>query len=247
MTAWHTERTRRGGRKPFELPDPPERRPGEMTNFNHLSATGNVHYLIQHFGKRGITLVAGELYLIRAPNVPRKEWRIPDLLIAFDADPELYKANNGYIIAEQEKPPDFAMKIASRDERHRDDSAKREDYLEMGIPEYWRFDETGNCFGARLAGDLLVDGQYQEIPIATLSEGVLQGYSPVLNLYIRWDHEELKWHDPATGQHIRTLETERAAREAERAAYETARAGRIAAEDRVRELEAELARRNLET
>jgi hypothetical protein len=106
--------------------------------------------------------------------------------------------------------------------------AKRDDYAALAIPEYWRFDETGEFHGTRLGGDRLVAGEYEPIPIDELEDGVLQGYSEVLNLRLRWDHGQLGWHDPATGQHIATFEDERAAR--------------IQAESRVRQLEAELRR-----
>ena len=76
----------------------------------------------------------------------------------------------------------------------------------MGISEYWRFDETGEFHGARLAGDRLVEGSYQPIPIVELSDGALEGYSEVLNLNIRWEDGELGWYDPATGLHIATFE-----------------------------------------
>ena len=33
----------------------------------------------------------------------------PDLLVAFDVDPAAYEASNGYVIAEQGKPPDFVL------------------------------------------------------------------------------------------------------------------------------------------
>ena len=105
---------------------------------------------------------------------------------------------------------------------------KRAAYAALGIPEYWRFDQTGDFHGTRLAGDRLVEGQYEPIPIETVEEGVLQGYSSVLNLLIRWDHGELGWHDPETDQHIATFAQEREAR--------------MTAEARVRELEAELER-----
>ena len=57
----------------------------------------------------------------------------------------------------------------------------------------------------------------------------------MLNLPIRWDHGQLGWHDPETGQHIATFGQERARADIEREA-------RVAAEARVRELEAELER-----
>ena len=78
-----------------------------------------------------------------------------------------------------------------------------------------------------------MEDRYEPIPIETLEDGVLQGYSSVLNLFIRWENGELRWHDPDTGQHIMTFEQER-----DRA---------DAAEARVRELETELARRNRES
>ena len=237
MTTKHTAKTESARRRPAFLPDPPKPQPDEMTSYDHIALNGNVHHLIQHFGNPETTIVRGERYLAAEPRVPLSERRIPDLVIAFDADPELYKANNSYIISEQGKPPDFVMEVASQGTWRRDRWAKREDYLAMGIPEYWRFDETGEYYGERLAGDILVEGEYRPTAIETLEEGVLQGYSPALNLHIRWEHGELRWHDPATGRHIATFESERQGRlQAEQ--------GRLQAEARVRELEERLRQRD---
>ena len=71
----------------------------------------------------------------------------------------------------------------------------------LGIPEYWRFDETGEFHGTRLAGDRLVDGRYEPVPIETVGEGVLQGYSRVLNLTIRWDQGRDDCKLLETGEH----------------------------------------------
>ena len=57
-----------------------------------------------------------------------------------------------------------------------------------------------------------MDGRYEPIAIEELADGVLQGYSAALNLHLRWEHGELRWHDPATGSHILTYEDQRAAR-----------------------------------
>ena len=89
-----------------------------------------------------------------------------------------------------------------------------------------------------------MDGAYQPIAIEQLDDGILQGYSAALGLSLRWERGRLGWHDPATGEHIATLESEREARIQEREARITAEAGREAAEARVRELEAELRRRD---
>ena len=127
------------------------------------------------------------------------------------------------------------LEIASRSTGNADTGAKRYDYAALGIPEYWRFDETGAHHGARLAGDRLSAGAYHPIRIDEIAEGVLQGYSGVLNLNIRWVRGQLEWHDPATGRHIPTFDAERSRADAERVA-------RRYAEARLRELEAELRR-----
>ena len=229
----------------YRLPDPPEREPDDMTSFDHLALTGSVHHLIQHFGNSETTLVAGEHYLTRIHTRSLAGVRYPDLLIAFDADPAAYKQSNAYVISEQGKPPDFVLEIASRRTGREDVVEKRNDYAALGIPEYWRFDETGGFHGTRLAGDrLAADGQYQPVPIEEVAEGILQGYSRVLNLLLRWENGQLRWHDPATGRHIATFEDEREARlraqeevREEREARAREREARQLAEARARELE----------
>ena len=110
---------------------------------------------------------------------------------------------------------------------------KRDDYAELGIPEYWRFDETGEFHGTKIAGDRLVDNVYVPVTIEELPGGVLQGYSAVLNLHLRWEQGQLAWYDPATGRPILTYEDQHGRADAEREA-------RVRAEARVHELEAEL-------
>ena len=86
MTTVRTTRAREG----FRLPDPPEREPDEMTSVKHLSVTGSAHYLVQHLGNPDTTLVSAELYISQSPGSGRSRRRRPDLLIAFDVDPEAY-------------------------------------------------------------------------------------------------------------------------------------------------------------
>ena len=136
----------------FRLPNPSERESDEMTSHEHLSVTGSTHHLVQHFGNHDTMLVTVERYIVEDPGPSRVRRRWPDLLIAFDVDPEAYIASNGYIISEQGKPPDFVMEIASESTANTYPSEKRVDYATLGIPEYWRFDETGE----HLAGDRLV-------------------------------------------------------------------------------------------
>ena len=213
----------------FRLPDPPEREPDEMTSIKHLFMTGSAHHLVRHLGSPETTLVSAELYITEVPHPGQGgRRRRPDLFVAFDVDPELYYRSNGYVISEQGKPPDFVMEVASESTAARDLGVKRDDYAVFGIPEYWRFDETGEYYGERLAGERLVDGVYEPIGIEQLAGDILQGRSDVLGLDIRWHGGRLEWYDPETSRHIATFDDER-----DRA---------DAAEARTRELEEELRR-----
>ena len=210
----------------FTLPEPPKSQDEKMTASKHLSLTGGAHFLAQHLGNPDTTVVGADLYLIPIPTAELTSMAgsvYPDLLVAFNADPALYYAHNGYVISEQGKPPDFVLEVASRSTGRRDTVEKRVRYAEFGITEYWRFDETGEFHGVRLAGDRLLDGRYEPIPIEEMHDGALRGHSAILNVELRWVGGQLGWYDPATGEHIATMESEREAR--------------AQAEARIRELE----------
>ena len=235
----------------FRLPDPPEHPDDKMTSAKQLSETGQHHHLAQHLGNPDTTIVSAERYIVIRPTRNMAGSHYPDLLVAFDVDPELYEANNGYIISEQGKPPDFVLEIASRHTGHVDVGEKREAYAAIGIGEYWRFDETGQYHGTRLAGDRLVGDRYEPVDIDELALDVLQGYSAALHLHLRWERGELGLHVPETGLHIATFASERAGRIRERVRADREQAGRIQAEaradrERAARLQAEARMRELE-
>ena len=221
------------------LPDPPEREPDDMTSFRNLTKTGNVYLLTNYLGNPDSTIVDGERYIIPEPGTPANQRIYPDMLVSFNANPNLYDQDNGYVISRQGKPPDLVIEIASERTGRNDVENKTVRYAALGVSECWRFDHTGNFHGTRLAGDRLVEGRYEPIDIEEVGEDILQGYSVVLNILIRWQRGQLRWHDPETGEHIPTLEQERQSRLAEQDA-------RLTAEARLRDLEAELARRDEE-
>ena len=226
-----TARTSHGPGR-FRLPDPPQREPDEMTQYDRLFKTGNSRYLALHLGSPEITLVEADRWIVPDPSFNKSRARRPDLLVAFEVDPAAYKASNGYIISEQGKPPEFVLEVASESTAEIDPGDKRRDYAALGISEYWRFDETGEHHGARL-----VEREYVALPIEQLPDGSLQGYSTALDLNLRWERGELRFYDPATGRPIATLEGERARADNAEARADAERGARAAAEARVRELE----------
>lgn len=117
--------------------------------------------------------VTADRWIVEDLSSFRERARYPDLLVAFDVNPERYRKSNGYVIAEQGKPPDFVLEIASASTGQMDVGSKRDDCGAFGIREYWRFDETGEHHGARLAGDRLVSGRYEPIDIEDLPDGGL--------------------------------------------------------------------------
>ena len=111
-----------------------------MTTANPAATQSKQHGYIR-LGHPETTLVAGEHYLAIAPTTDMTGLRYPDLLIAFNVNPAAYYQRNAYVISEQGKPPDFVLEIASPGTRGADNTGKRRDYAELGITEYWRFDE----------------------------------------------------------------------------------------------------------
>ena len=113
------------------------------------------------------------------------------------------------------RSPDFVMELASGSTWRRDMVAKQDIYAEMGVLEYWRFDPSGDYFSPPLVGELLEDGQYTGMPLATDDEGILRGHSPVLGLELCvMPDGNLRFYDPVSRQRLRTHgESEAAERE----------------------------------
>ena len=212
------------------FPDFPPR--DDMQNFLHLYRTGDPGALERHFGISNSTVVLCEAPVRWTPS-QRQGHRIPDLLVAFDANRAIAVDQMGYSITDQGKPPDFVLEIASPTTGEEDYTNKRADYANFGVPEYWRFDSSGGCHhDAPLAGDLLVDGSYRPIEIYQTDETHLWGHSNILNLDLCWENGQLRWWNPATRSYLETHDEEAEGRIAEREGRFAEREGRIAAEAR---------------
>ena len=161
----------------------------------------------------------------------------PDFYAALGVDAPAIEKRKMYLPWEAGKPPDFVLEVGSESTARHDVTGKRDIYARIGVAEYWRFDRSGGeLYGEPLAGDFLEGGTYRPAEMTTEPDGVLKGYSPALRLSLCWRAGDggvdvgsdgmLAFYDPTTGEYLRNLRGERAAREA--------------AEARVRQLEEEL-------
>ena len=221
-------------------PDAPPR--DDMQNLIYIHWRSTVEALREHFGNPDTTLVGNEARL--GPSLSeQKDTRVPDLMVAFDCDVARAREDNGYCLASQPHPPEFALEVASRTTGIIDYTEKRADYARFGVGEYWRFDPTGGDYhDAALAGDRLVEGRYARIAVEWSDGRHGRGYSEALGLYVCWEDEELRFYDPVEGRYLQTLAEERAERRAEADGRRMAEAGRRMAEARA-DAEAEGRRR----
>ena len=225
------------------FPDYPPR--DDMQNTSHLHRRSILTSLAIHIGNPETTLVHGEVPV--APTLdPWRDYRIPDLIVVYDCDIALVEEQRGYAIDRQGKAPDFVLEVASPTTGIVDYAAKRADYADYGVTEYWRFDPSGGEYhDVALAGDRLVDGVYEPIVIDRMGEGRLRGYSDALGLYVCWEEGRLRFFDPGAESYLHShdeaearAEEERAARMAAQARAGTAEARAGTAETRAEEEQA---------
>ncbi len=224
------------GPDPFVvLPDPPRL---DMLEFPHVSRI--MWILERRYSHLPDVVIMTQGYLCFDTGGDRSGWLAPDCLVSFGASMEVAQRRHGYVIAEQGKPPDFVIEVASESTGRRDYTVKREGYAAFGVTEYFRFDDTGGRYHDRpLAGDRLVDGAYEPIPTTTDAAGNLRCYSETLGLHLCWEDGRLRLWDPDTAAYLDDYDE---ARLAERGARMVAEDARLAAEaERDRERGARLA------
>lgn len=120
---------------------------------------------------------------------------------------------------------------------------KREGYAGYGVAEYWRFDHSGGEFhDTALAGDVLVGGRYEPLPIHEDADGLIWGHSEVLGLDLCWDDGEFRVRNPMTGKFLPRPVELRAERDAACAERDAAEAERDSAQAEAARLREELRR-----
>ena len=209
----------------------------DMQNSLYLNRFAHVTALEVHLGNPDTTLVLGEVSVAPTATLS-KEHRRPDLMVSFNCDPELVIRQKGYSIVTQGKPPDFVLEVASSTTGIIDFTEKRIDYAAYGIPEYWRYDQTGGRYhDVALAGDKLVDGEYKRLDVRWHGDMRCSGYSEALDLYVCWEYGRLRWYDHHTGKYLLTFFDERDLRLRETARADEESFARRQAETRAEDAE----------
>ena len=225
-----------------------------------------------HFRHSPDVRVNGNTFLYYVQGNPNMSVS-PDCYVATGLSPEQQEninRNNTYRLWEVGKPPEFVMEIASENTKSNDLIGKRALYADLGISEYWRYDQTGGDFyGDPLVGEILVDGEYEPLQMREDDDGRIWARSDALNLNLYWDDGALRFWDPvaeewllkhreehagrlAAEERAEVAEDRAAQEQAGRIAEQTAReiaesraeqeqAGRLAAEDRAQAAEARAA------
>ncbi len=161
-----------------------------------------LHAHITGFGRRS------DIFLDRETNICYDTGNLnlriaPDFYLAFGVDAGAIRPRKLYIIDEVGKPPDWALEVASESTAQNDVHYKTSLYAGIGVSEYWRFDPTGGRYhGEPLTGLRLEDGQYRPVELTTEPDGVLKGYSPVLELSLCWDQGWPRLYNPSTGAYL---------------------------------------------
>ena len=165
--------------------------------------------------------IASDLLVYYEEGRPSK-FVVPDVFVAFDREPLQRRT---YKTWEEGKPPDVVFEVTSRSTSREDSVFKVLTYQRIGVRELFLYDPSAEYLEPSLQGyHLDEDGGYT--PIHRL-DGML--HSEALGVGLHLDDRALVLSDVATGQPCLTRAD---------AEYEA----RLAAEAKVRELQAELDR-----
>jgi len=156
----------------------------------------------------------------------------PDVFVVMGA-PSHDRAS--YKLWQEPKAPDFVLEITSKSTYSEDQGAKRGVYALLGVKEYWQYDPTGDYLEPPLQGLQLIERNYWPLLMQARSGDALRMHSAVLGLDLRLEEEQLRFHDPATGEPLRSHAEAELARQATEQARQAAELSRQDAEARAEE------------
>ena len=192
-----------------------------------------------HFAHRPDVYVAGDL-LIYYEEGKLNASVAPDAFVVFGAEDRLRQS---YKLWEEPKAPDFVLEVASANTWREDEGRKRALYERLAVREYWQYDPTGEYLGVRLKGHRLVKGAYEPQPVVQSVDRTLILRSETLGLELLVRDSEMRFRDPVTDKPLLSHLEAVAAHRKEASARREEATARRAAEARVAELEALIARK----
>jgi Uma2 family endonuclease len=216
--------------------------PMAETTLHRKIMSDMIHCLDHRFKDVPDVWVGGNLFFYYEKGNPRAVVA-PDVLLVHGVskwDRPVYK------LWEEGRVPSLVIEVTSSSTKDEDVNDKKDVYRRLGVEEYVLFDPYGDYLEPSLQGYRLQSGWYVSVSPET-DDSLL---SRTAGLLLRAEGERLRLVDPVTGRPLLWSEEEAEAREAaetraaeEAAAREAAESRAAAAEERIRLLEEELARR----
>ena len=195
-----------------EVPEIPEDAMEQEDEVNYVRTILGVRY-----EDDPTVLVAGPLANLIYDSAVPGSVVAPNCFVVFGVDARWIKLNRrSYRIDEWGVTPSFVLEVASESTAPRDLREKRRIYARMGAEEYWRLDKDGQYYGEPLAGERLVDGEYQRLELHREANGDSWIRSNVVGVDFYHRVEEgvgrFLLRDSVTGEWLNFLGDERRAR-----------------------------------
>lgn len=133
------------------------------------------------------------------------------------------------------------LEVASKGTHKKDLGSKKNTYERMGVREYYVFDPQGGMHRPRLQLFRLEEGIYKRVRWWGDPDGPLAMTSETLALELRFTDDRMHFWDPQTQEYLLDHHEEHAQRMEVIARFIEESAKLVAAERRVRDLEAEVA------
>ena len=200
-----------------------------------------IHDILNYRYRQERVYTASDLLVYYEPGQVTR-FVVPDVFLVLDSDPGERRI---FKIWEEERVPNVVIEVTSKSTSHQDLVAKPQIYERIGVQEYFLFDPTSEYLLPALRGFRLCDGILTEIEA---ERSVLT--CETLNIDLSLIGGRLEMFDRDTGKKLLTeaeanlhdADEQRRNVEEQRRYADEQRAARLQAEERIRELEAELLR-----
>ena len=177
---------------------------GKPMAFNSLQAEKMVdlEYLLRYrYSKREDVYVGIDLLMYYTEG-PFPQRVAPNVFVTFDVPSyprEIYR------LAEEGKPPDWIIEVASRPKYRYDLGGKKDLYAELGVGEYFVYDPRGDMHDPPLRGWGLRSGAYVELADLRRPGVPVALSSDALGLEFHLNGADLRLWDRSTASYLRTL------------------------------------------